>query len=640
MRRAASIGTILAMFIWIALTGGLITAINGNLADQSAASAPPTALGAIVAVGMILTATLSLWIWWGKRAQARGQLATLSLVIGLTTSVMLTVMMTAASLLVISPVAPVHWLQLAAIFIILGSLVSYKLVKVVSQIHIIAIILTFALFMWIVFISVTIVAIGVGYVYGLALGGYSINGAYYVGLLAVGMLAINICSVRIWLPKLSVAGLQSGWFRPMIIALFLIVALTGAIPLAAYYLASLLTPLLMLVLIPVEMVIVAVALLSYQKIPGVIRALVIREQVETESTADAPWLDPRAGEWLQAFSHRIQSQIIEENRGVHPATDDWFNGWYARAHLSKLFLPRNFIADLQYDDSEDFACLRLVTDKLYVQITRTWQIIKLQHIGNYKSDLDYQPREFKDETVRIATNREETVCSPCEGSGVLPCPITQRCYTCGGSGRSSCWSCSGSGSIVVVSNSSDRGAVWSGSVQSYTTYVTCNSCGGSGNIPCSANCNNGEVVCSVCGGTGRKTCEYCDGAGNVIRALVTTKIFTHSVIMNYQVENLPPNRFKNGLTASHFNKMQGVSVHEEMQNPMEPDVVRQKLSAIAFYIYSCIYTYNGKSFILNHIHPSKYIPVGLPWSKRRIVFAIGAAGLLVIAIAASLVWLP
>lgn len=640
MRRAMSIATLLTILLWLALTGGSITVLSGTLSEASAVDGPPTALVVIVAVGMILITSLALWIWWEKRTQLRGQLATLGLVIGLTISAILVVIITSASLIVISPFAPVHWLQLATILIILGSLVSYKLAKVVSQIPFIAIVLTFALFIWLVVISVMTVIFGAGIGYGLALGGHSINVAYYAGILAVGMLVINICSGCVWLPKLSVAGLQSGWFRPLLIALILIVAFTGAIPLATQYLASLIPPPLLLLLIPAETAVVAVALLSYQKIPGVIRALVIREQVETESTAEAPWLDPRASEWLQAFSQRIQSQIVEENRGVHPATDDWFNGWYTTAHLSKLFLPRNFIADLQYDDSEDFACLRLVTDKLYVQITRTWQIIKLQHIGNYKSDLDYQPREFKDETVRIATNREETVCSPCEGSGVLPCPITQRCYTCGGSGRSSCWSCSGSGSIVVVSNSSDRGAVWSGSVQSYTTYVTCNSCGGSGNIPCSANCNNGEVVCSVCGGTGRKTCEYCDGAGNVIRALVTTKIFTHSVIMNYQVENLPPNRFKNGLTASHFNKMQGVSVHEEMQNPMEPDVVRQKLSAIAFYIYSCIYTYNGKSFILNHIHPSKYIPVGLPWSKRRIVFAIGAAGLLVIAIAASLVWLP
>lgn len=639
MRRAASIATLATIIMWLALTGVFITVLNEILSEASAVGAPPTALGVIVAVGMILITSFALWIWWEKRTKLRGQLATLGLVIGLTITAILVVIITAASLMLISPSVPVHWLQLATIFIILSSLVSYKLVKVVSQIPFIAIILTFALFVWLVIISVMTVAFGTGIGYGLNLGGYSINVAYYAGLLAVGMLVINTCSGRVWLPKLSVAGLQPGWFRPLLIALILIVAFTGAIPLAARYLVSLLPPPLPLLLIPAEMAIVVVGLLSYQKLPGVIRALVIREQIEVESTADSPWFDPRASEWLQVFSRRIQSQIIEENRGVHPATDDWFNGWYARAHISKLFLPSNFVAGLRYHDSEGFACLRLVIDKLSVQTTRAWRIIKIQHIGNYKSDLDYQPREFQDETVRIATTREETVCSSCEGNGVLPCPTTQRCYTCGGSGRSSCWSCSGSGSIVVVTNSSDRGAVWTGSVQSYTTYVRCSSCSGSGNIPCHANCNNGDVVCSACGGTGRKTCEYCDGAGSVIKALVTTKIFTHSVDVNYQLENMPPNQFKRGLKASHFKKMQGVSVHEEMQNPMETDTVRQKMLAIAFYVHSCIYTYNDKTFILNHIHPSKYVPVGLPWSKRRVALAIGTTGLLVAAIAASLAWL-
>ena len=43
--------------------------------------------------------------------------------------------------------------------------------------------------------------------------------------------------------------------------------------------------------------------------------------------------------------------------------------------------------------------------------------------------------------------------------------------------------------------------------------VTCNSCGGDGEISC-GNCGgNGDVDCGECGGNGSSECDYCDGTG-------------------------------------------------------------------------------------------------------------------------------
>ena len=44
-------------------------------------------------------------------------------------------------------------------------------------------------------------------------------------------------------------------------------------------------------------------------------------------------------------------------------------------------------------------------------------------------------------------------------------------------------------------------------------YVSCNSCGGDGELSCD-NCGGiGSVDCNDCGGTGSVDCEYCDGVG-------------------------------------------------------------------------------------------------------------------------------
>ena len=345
------------------------------------------------------------------------------------------------------------------------------------------------------------------------------------------------------------------------------------------------------------------------------RTIARAEAADSVDPEPVPWFDSRVSGWIRSFSHNMHTQYYQENRGHNPSTDDWFNEWYNRLYLRKLFLPGDFVSTLRIDSAEDFGCIRTWVDRLFLTVYQNWRIIKLRHIGSYwtERDMNYEPTQFVNETVHIATNRTEITCTSCRGSGTVYCPPTQTCMSCGGSGRNGCHNCGGSGRIYF-----DRDT-WGPA-----GFRTCLSCSGRRYHNC-LSCNNGQVQCWRCRGTGRVTCPGCDGAGIVINALVTTKTFSHHRGVNFQVEGLGYNQFKNGLKPGHFDKLNGTLMCEESQSPVGPGAIRQRFTAFAFYVYSCHYGYKGKVVTLNQIYPSKYVSTSLPYSKKRIALAIALA---------------
>lgn len=105
-------------------------------------------------------------------------------------------------------------------------------------------------------------------------------------------------------------------------------------------------------------------------------------------------------------------------------------------------------------------------------------------------------------------------CSSCGGSGRLNCPDCHgsgrsSCYGCGGSGKQNCSSCGGDGRVQQTRMVYDDRYVGHSVVEyvscnsCYSGRVTCNVCGGAGNVSCN-NCRSLDhtVSCGSCSGTG------------------------------------------------------------------------------------------------------------------------------------------
>ena len=630
MARVVSSALTLGLIFWAVVIMPPIWGGVSVLATEAAMEAAPEWVHWFVGVGGVLAGLVSVWVWWPRMRRTssiRVQVSTWTLLVAFPTGAVMiagivAIFMTEVVMFRVPGVLVVGLVP-SALVAVVGSLVIYQTVKVVSQIPLLSISITLTMMICITIASMMLV-----------LGASIINATsnwplFYNWIVVLAILVVIGTALWMWLPRLAVAGITQGWLRAQLItfgftvalfalAVFILILEVSRSPWALQplvILAELTVMLTLLIVVPMRV--------SYFK-PGY-SGRSRDESEQAPETGRRAWFDPRANGWITAFSANMRAQNYQENRGHNPATDDWFEGWYSKAYIVRLFAPSDFISELRWKATEDFGCLRIVMDRLSLTVQRQWEVIKLTYIGRYSSDLNYEPSDFRNESISIATNRQEVICRNCGGDGTVYCPPTQPCRSCNGSNEIPCSTCGGRGYNRDFSSNSDG------------DDVTCYSCYGRSSMRCYS-CSGGQVVCWLCGGSGRVRCGACDGAGIVVQAMVTVKTFTHTVDVNYQVEGLAVNEFKNGLKGNHFHKLQGTLVHQESQRSTEPGVIRQRLTAMAFYVYSCHYDYKGKSFILNHIYPSKYITQGLPWSWRRIAVGLAAASLLV-AVVALLAWL-
>ena len=620
----------IGLIIWVVWVIILIAVSNSVISDELNGGAVSLIRNWTTAIGLVAITACVLWIWFQRMIVSRqgdnllhSQIETLVLIIGLTAilAIINVLVSSMASATVVS--ATVLWFVIpASIGLATISMVLYQTNEAIKYMPFRSVILTFALIAWLGFVSIAVFAIG-GVVIGLSSISSDTATVYYSSGIGFGMVIVSLCALWVWLPVITTAGMRPGWLRAHLVTFAVLAVVTASVFLLPMMLTQLISFDILVFIIPILVVLAFASLVCYAKwtqLRSLLQWASATGEIDMEPT---PWFDPRAAEWVRAFSANMHTQYYQENRGHNPSTDDWFNEWYGRFHLRKLFLPGDFVSTLKIDSAEDFGCVRIWLDRMFMDIQRGWRFIKVGYIGGYLSDIDYEPSDFRSETVHIATSRTETTCQTCGGEGEVHCPPTESCTWCRGSGRSGCSYCSGFGWYWDLS-SDDKDE---------QRIVSCHHCNGRGYNDCFW-CNNGEVDCSLCGGSGRRTCPGCDGAGYMIHAFVTTKTFTHRRDVNFQVEGMGLNRFKNGLKPGHFDKLHGTLVCEENQTPVEPGAIKQKMTASAFYIYSCHYTYNERPFTLSQIYPSKYISTGTPYSKMKITLAVLLATCLIAGVVA------
>ena len=610
----AKIGMTTGLFVWLALVISVMAISHSVISDELDGGAGSAVRNTTTGIALASIAACALWVWFSSLAASRqnderrhSQAQTLGLLFGLTAvfGIITVFVSSMASEEVVS--AGLLWLVIpASAGTITISLVLYRTHGAIKYMPVRSIIFTFALLTWLGFVSIAVFAVA-GAFSSLSAMGSSVAAIYYSSGIGIGLVIVNICALWVWLPVFMAAGTRQGWLKAHLFTFGAIAVSTALILVPNLILATVVSLDILIFLSPVLLACAFVFLVScstWTPLRRLLRCASASVRVDPEPV---PWFDPRVAEWIRSFSSNMHTQYYQENRGYDPATDDWFNEWHRRLHPRKLFMPSDFVSTLKIDSAEDFGCVRIWVDRLFLTVQQSWQIIKVRYIGRYLTDINYEPTGFSNETVYIATDRRETTCRQCGGDGTVYCPPTQACGGCGGSGRAGCYRCNGSGYDF----------------DERRTFA-CGGCYGRGYNPCTG-CDNGQVTCSYCGGSGRRTCMGCDGVGYVINALVTTKTFAHHRDVNFQIEGLGNNQFKNGLKPGHFDKLNGSLVREESQTPIGPGSIRQKLTAFAFYVYACHYEYKGQTVTLNQIYPSKYVATNLPYSRKRISLAIALA---------------
>ena len=338
------------------------------------------------------------------------------------------------------------------------------------------------------------------------------------------------------------------------------------------------------------------------------------------------------------------------------------SGWHRRQGLiQRLFAPSNFLDAAEFVEAEDFTCRRATTDFLTFSVTETVEELTVADRMNYSDDLrllDYRPKEFNVETVRVVVNERQVRCSSCSGQGRNPCPPSVQCGDCSGAGSFPCYpempcpSCAGTLRVPC------RSCQGTGRQSSWDTYhpgdpcthcrgrasfrcrtclsrtgvpigrVICDQCMGSGRKRCERCQGAGRMVCLDCDGQGYILCDRCDASGTVVYAGMVTHTFTpkHSTQFLPQIGNA--GGLKNGITADHLAALQGKVVSDEYQRPNRQDIVLQKLTVVDFDVSSYQFRYSGKHFLINHIKDAngwitEFATIKLPLSAKKVAIASG-----------------
>ena len=317
--------------------------------------------------------------------------------------------------------------------------------------------------------------------------------------------------------------------------------------------------------------------------------------------------------------------------------DELLEGWRQKAWLQRMFLPGDFLDKVNAVGAESLVCHKTTVEYLVMSDHVETKTVRTGDAGKYSTDLNYRPQEFKNETVKIMANSMDVGCDRCSGGGRAPCPPTERCRPCRGSGqrssRQKCMQCDGDGEVRqagFLNFSKER----------------CMTCSGRGRVmamgPCDRCSGGGQQVCKKCNGSGAVTCAQCQGSGKLVQGDLITRKFSHSKELTYQLSGLGENEFKNGLGGNHFKSMAGDLIYQEFQTPGAPETVLEQKSVHSYDVLSQEYSYNGSSFCLNRITSdgaSKYVASGVPLSKIRTAIAGGAFFVASVAVAAIVILL-
>ena len=213
--------------------------------------------------------------------------------------------------------------------------------------------------------------------------------------------------------------------------------------------------------------------------------------------------------------------------GYEPTHEEVLNSWSKKSWLYKLFLPRDFRAEVSGTGKENLVCEKRTREYLVMQDREERLTLKVREANQYGSDFNYRPADFKNLTLKLIRRSQVVTDRTCGGMGVLSCPTDMDCRRCKGTGRrdENCKSCDGQGQVNRdAPNWNDRNP-WDNGPH-IQGYASCGSCWGSGRhtVDC-GDCYNGRVTCDRCYGSGEVVCSHCDGVGIVVDADVVTRSF-------------------------------------------------------------------------------------------------------------------
>lgn len=298
--------------------------------------------------------------------------------------------------------------------------------------------------------------------------------------------------------------------------------------------------------------------------------------------------------------------------------------WYDKSKLDRWLLPRDFLNEVQLGDTVDEStCTKYTTKSLAMSERETIKTLKLKDQMKYTTPLGYVPTGFKNETVHIMLNGAAVNCSVCSGRGMIDCPPEVPCQRCEGKARVQevCRDCKGSGQVKVF-----RAAI-----DDYQT-VRCNRSGCRNGIY-QGDCprclsphgtrhgSTGMVQCSRCNGVGELPCRACASEGQVIRAKILTRKFSHSTNVVFNSDGLDRNKFRNGIKRYHFWRLKGNLLSDDIEEyPDHAGVVRRQETVEVFDIRTATFTYKGKPFTVSSImgEKEKFVTAKAPFAKKKL----------------------
>ena len=290
---------------------------------------------------------------------------------------------------------------------------------------------------------------------------------------------------------------------------------------------------------------------------------------------------------------------------TNPPQQTLLDEWTGKSRWAKLFLPKNFLSEINASTEERLKCYKTVVQYQYMTDRTKSKVVKLAEVRHYSNNLSYRPREFNRESFVLIDRAIELACGKCRGGGVLSCPTRMRCRRCNGSAeiRETCNNCGGSGRT------------------GWDKEYNCLSCtDGTRKVRC-GDCNRGEVVCERCNGRGWVGCNRCDSEGKLVQANFISRKFSCSSLVTYQLSGLSVDQFKNGLTKKHFGSLSGIQIHDSEQIPTNPNVTRERKRIFSYGILSQRYLYRGKYFFVNYItsrEGSKLVASRMPYSAVKV----------------------
>ncbi len=315
------------------------------------------------------------------------------------------------------------------------------------------------------------------------------------------------------------------------------------------------------------------------------------------------------------------------------SADELLNQWYWQLSWirRRFFLPKEFAASVEARGGDTAVCYKTTVETLTMRDTRTERDLRRREADRYWTDLNYKPNIFKKETLEILSQRWEIDCYGCGGKGDRTCGECEK-GTVSCDREMPCRSCCGKGYHVRDCEECTWG--FSGpkkcaSCKGVGRYrVRCPDCRGQGETRCERCDGKGRRECNKCRGNGKLKCDLCKGDRKLVRAIIIKRTFSPDRKVTFNVGDLAPNQFPNGLKAKHFQGLHGRAVNREKKEfgaLRGQDIASRQREVQAYDLVLHQFCYKGKHFQLNRITSTKgpkYVASRLPWTLR-LPFLIG-----------------